>query len=129
MDNWANLSAAFLRKYGPAALNLLQESQLLDRQQGPNESVEAYSLDMLNRLEMTALPQNEKLKVYIKGLQPYFRGQVLDKGADTLDRAESLAKQAESLRSLQQEDLVKTFVALQAQLSAGNIPSPVPQSG
>ncbi len=118
---------ALLQKYGLAALNLLQESQLLDCQQGPNESVESYSVDMLNRLDMTALPQAEKLKIYLKGLQPYYRVQVLDKGADTLETAESLAKQAESLRSFQQEDLVKTFVMFQAQHGAGNAPSHLPQ--
>ena len=72
-------------KYGPDALNLLQESQLLDRQQGANEFVDTYSVDTLNRLHMTALPQAEKLKIYLKGLQPYYRVQVLEKGADTLE--------------------------------------------
>ena len=45
--------------------------------------MKAHCLNMLKSLDMTALLQNEELKLYIKGLQPYFRNQVLDKGADT----------------------------------------------
>ncbi len=94
-DGWIRLIVGFqplmvispTAKYGPDALNLLQESQLLDRQQGANEFVDTYSVDTLNRLHMTALPQAEKLKIYLKGLQPYYRVQVLEKGADTLETA------------------------------------------
>ncbi len=71
---------------------------LLDSKQVENESVENYTVDMVRRLDMTSLPPEEKVKVYVKGVLPYIQAQVIDKGSETLDRAESLAKLAECLR-------------------------------
>ncbi len=63
-------------KVWPAALILLQEpasSSIVNRDL--TESIEAYSVDMRNRLDMTGLlPKAENLKIYTKGLQPYLRG-------------------------------------------------------
>ncbi len=113
VDNWDRLSGAFRAKFGPAAMNLVQEMTLLDRTQGENESVENYTVDMVRRLDMTSLPPEEKVKVYIKGLLPYIQTQVIDKGSETLDKAESLAKLAECLRPLQQEEVYKTVMSVQ----------------
>ncbi len=64
-NNWVRLSGAFRARFGPTAMNLVQEMTLLDRKQSENESVDNYTVDMVRRLDMTSLPPEEKVKVYV----------------------------------------------------------------
>lgn len=109
-QDWNLMQAALTGKYGPQALGQLREAQILDREQKANENIETYSHDMMSRLEMVDLPQAEKVKAYIRGLQPYFRAYCLERAPATLDEADALAMKAESLRQLQQQEILNTSV-------------------
>jgi hypothetical protein len=115
--DWQAVQAAFITKYGPAALGQLREAELLDREQQHNESIDKYTQDMIQRLEMTEMPQRDQVKCYIKGLQPFSKAYCLERNPLTIDQAETLALRAESLRQLHQREIVDTSVRVHNMLN------------
>lgn len=116
-NDWDALQTQLEAKYGAAAVGLLRKNQLLNRQQGEGESIEAYTTDLIARLDMTAAPEPEKLEIYIRGLSPYYRAYVLDRGAQTIEQAETQALKAESLRVLQRDEIIRTTLDIQSRLA------------
>jgi hypothetical protein len=83
--DWIAVQAALITKYGPPALGQLRESEILDREQQHNESIDKYTQDMVQRLEMVEMPQRDRVKCYIKGLKPFFKAYCLERNPVTLD--------------------------------------------
>ena len=96
--NWTCLSNTYLEKYGPSSRGFVHEVALLERVQNPNESIDAYASDLINRFQMTGTREPERWKTFVRGLQPELKAFVLDKGCSTFDEAETLAKKAEQLK-------------------------------
>ena len=96
--NWTRLSNTYLEKYGPSSRGFVHEVALLERVQNPNESIDAYASDLINRFQMTGTREPERWKTFVRGLQPELKAFVLDKGCSTFDEAETLAKKAEQLK-------------------------------
>ena len=105
---WADTETLLQEKYGPSAIGYLQQSILLDKQQGAGETVKKYADEVYARLSLTGIQDPEAWKIFVKGLRPEIKFQVLQKQPDTLDQAQKFAFEAEQLATLQQPALLDT---------------------
>ena len=97
---WDQLKTAFLEQFGPQARGYVAQSELMTRQQGPNESVEAYSKDMMDRLVLAGCREPQLWTAYVKGLCPQLRARVLSSHPTTIHSAEVFARENEQLLKL-----------------------------
>lgn len=116
-NKWENITKAMKEKYGPQSIGMIEESKLLERKQGPSESVQSYSTDMFARLDLLDLTDTQKVKIYIRGLQPYYHFFTVMKEVNSLEEAEKLALQAESVRGIQKQEQYESSLEVQKLLA------------
>ena len=75
----------------PLTLKLLRQ-ELDMRQQGPNESVEAYAADIANKCHRLSLNEAEKMNYFIRGLKKELQYHVRISRPATYQEAVELAK-------------------------------------
>lgn len=132
-DTWAALKAALVTKYGPNSIGFLQQSILLDRSQGPTETISAYANDIYQRLSLTGTQDPESWKTFVKGLRPELKCHVLTRQPTSLDQAQQFALEAEQLLTIQQPALLTTCAKVFQAMKDPSAPTtttttPVPSS-
>jgi hypothetical protein len=111
-------------KKGPDAIGFLQQSILLDRHQGPTETVTTYANDVYQRLSLTGTADPEAWKTFVKGLRPELKPHVLMRQPKSLDDAQKHALEAEQLAAIQQPALVTTCAKVFQTLNGVVQPTP-----
>ena len=98
------VSAALNARYGPAARGFMEETALMKRSQGMEESVQDYAEDIANRMSLVGVQEPQRWKYFVKGLKKDLRSYVIEKEPANLEEAEKYAKKAEQLDELKTED-------------------------
>ena len=107
---WEVLKAAFLEQFGPKARGYVAQSELMTRQQGPNESVKAYSKDMMDSLALAGCREPQLWTTYVKGLRPQLRARVLGNHPSSIHQAEVSSRENEQLLKLEQQEVMQKGV-------------------
>ena len=76
----------------------------MTRQQGPNETVEQYSEDMIRRLTLAGCKEPQLWTTYVKGLRPLLRARVLAKHPTDIHMATTFAQELEQLLKLERQE-------------------------
>ena len=97
----------------------LMDVQYQTRRQGETEGVSAYTSDMEALLSYSGLNQKGRVNYYISGLRPDIASLIRPKDPDTLQEAESLAREIErnlaaysGSRRANEQDLLQTIRAV-----------------
>ena len=111
---WPLLRQAIIAKYGPQAMGYLAEGDLSTRVQGPNETVESYSNEMIKRLNLAGIAEPLRWRYLLNGLRPAIKTFVLTQApVNNFDECELLARRGEQIVKLQetnQRDMLSTLV-------------------
>lgn len=102
--SWEILRKAFLEHFGPEARGYVAQSELMTRQQAPDETVEDYSNDMMKRLGLAGCKEPLLWHTYVKGLRPQLQARVLAKHPKDIHTAEAYAKECEQLLKLEAKE-------------------------
>ena len=116
-EHWQNLKDAFSEKYAISGDDTRRDT-ILERRQSEGETVAAFSKDIDSRLNRVAAGDAERRKVFIRGLLPHIRADVLSKTPTTFEEAERLAEESERLHVLREQDMIKTVLKVQAATAA-----------
>ena len=111
-ENWKPLHEAFLKRYGPSARSLIEETALLDRKQESTESVDKYTSDVMKRTALAGIRDPERWKTYVRGLQPKIRSYVIDKNPTSFEEAEVYARKGEQLHKMEDTSIIQQISAL-----------------
>jgi hypothetical protein len=102
--DWPTLQEAFLQRFGPSSRGYVATSELMTRQQGPDETVEKYTQDMMERLTLAGCDEPLLWTTYVKGLRPQLRARVLAKHPQDILEAELYAREMDQLLRLEREE-------------------------
>ena len=102
--NYIQLIAAFRAKYiNLPGLTFIRETEILNRQQRDDESVEHFFAEIRSRCAALNNNEAEVRSIVLRGLKPNIRAFTLSSGVQDLDAIESKSCLAESLFKLDQK--------------------------
>lgn len=135
---FATLKQAFLKKYQPhEGMRWVRLSELADRKQQTNETVEKYLVDIEKLCCQLKKSPEERMEAFIRGLRPNIRAYVIKAHPKTVDEAVTQARIAQSTYTQDEtpstevnsaiKHLTAQITALKDQLTTISATQPTPQ--
>lgn len=91
-QDYACLQKCFLQRFHNPSLEALKMQALLQKEMGPNDSIDLYINEMSNLSSEFSLSEKEKLSFFLKGLRTDIKQYVLRQAPSTLLQAETAAR-------------------------------------
>ena len=95
--DYEDLKDAFLNRFNSPDLKWVREQKVLERSQGPQESVDQYLNDMNTLCSTLEKEPNERMSLTLKGLRPEIKKFVITNRPKSLSELESWARLAYQL--------------------------------
>ncbi len=117
-SDWRLLRQQFLERFAPAKLRWVENTELQNRTQAEDESLQAFLKDIHTRCSKLQKSDEEKLGIILRGLLAPLRKFVLAHSPTTASEAESFARLAESINAIPDDPTPSRSDRLEAMLSS-----------